>query len=247
MLKRMCKYCGGDGHTLENPNYCKYCNTYAKQFNPLAENVENITHQLDDSTISILNTLSKQKFSLNDLDVKYKHLISTQAYINFRTHLQNLITGILQGELSTSSYLIYLKDSNLLDNLVSAYLVTAVRNKFKIFPYIDTLMLHDMLEDRNLDINGCKFKDALHCDVICVRITTTALIYKTFTILHYIIKARATLGKPTLVFTDISGESLFSKNILEKVTSASRFKDLIKSPKTSNVTHQDLIYLGLKV
>lgn len=244
-LNRVCGYCGGDGRLSDGSTYCPHCNTHAKD---IPVSIYEIPSREFSPYMEVM--ASKKPFNLAEFDAYYRHLKTASEYIKFRNQIYQIVSQVLKGEPTTTSYLIYMDNNDFIDRFTSTYLCTAYKAGLSIFPFLDTSTLWQMKTNRNFklpeDMYGdINFYDAINSDILCINLVTQMDLFASAGIAYYLVTTRGRLNKPTLIFTTMSGSELFRKDLLTRVPHLKDFRGLVKSQKDSNNTCSDVVYAGL--
>lgn len=237
-LKKKCKFCGGDGRTVNDPSYCKHCDTHAKEF------VKAIESSPQNDYIEAIRKISF--FNLKEFDNEYKHLADTEKFRNFRRTMVGIVTRVIEGDLAEYSVCLQLDNCALLDTFARAYLFTASNSGKSIYPYVDAEVLYNLYNDSNQRFMNFGFKEALTVDILCVKLIKTPKIYTIFEIVPYVVKARASLGKPTIILLDIPMGNFLGEKIMTKIASATPFRDLFTSKPLKSNPYAKVVYTTIK-
>lgn len=244
-IKRTCGFCGGDGRLRDGSTYCPHCNTHSKDVSvPLYDKKRQ-------ATMPYMEIMANKKpFNIGEFTNYYSYLKREKSFQVFGAELYKIVTSVLKGETTTSSYFIHIDNLNFTDMFVSTYLTTAHKAGLTIFPYLDSLTLHQLRTDRTFKLQESiygqvEFYDAINSDVLCIDLVTDIDIFNSIGTVMYICSARAKINKPTMLFCSRSGKYLFRPALCEKISSLNEFRKLIKSPKDGARTCNDIVYIGV--
>lgn len=230
-LKRVCPTCGGDGWTMTSPNFCPDCKAEAKNYSESKSDTEIGTSNLDSELLADLST--KLLYTRDKMERLCAHILTTPAYIQFTKHVGDYLNDVARGRTPKINYMLGCSNLQVLESIANASNFMTLRSGKKAFPYVDSITLYNLFTTPSLLYSNRTFSDAVEADNLPIFVATEGDLYKSFSVLTYIISVRGVQGKSTLLLTSTPIKNMFSKNIMQNMSTARKFNKMFSNNPNS--------------